>query len=181
MELTRFCVFLLLCIVLFVLERFHPYWISLKKNPEKWKRWSLHFWLIAITYLLIYALLPMSLIDFARQREPIFKESFFFGGYQLVCLLVFDLTIYFQHRLFHHLSFLWRLHRLHHSDLFLDASSALRFHPLEIIFSLVIKMGLIFILRPSPLTVLIFELLLSSFALFSHANIKISESWEKKF
>ena len=91
----------------------------------------------------------------------------------IVSVLVLDLVIYAQHLLFHRISFLWRLHRMHHTDLDLDLTSALRFHPLEIVFSLVIKLALVALLGPPALAVLIFEVLLNGMAMFNHGNFRI--------
>jgi sterol desaturase/sphingolipid hydroxylase (fatty acid hydroxylase superfamily) len=69
--------------------------------------------------------------------------------------------------------FFWRFHRVHHSDLDLDVSSGLRFHPIEIIGSMLFKIGLIFSLGPTPMGVLVFEAILNGMALFSHSNFKL--------
>ena len=84
-----------------------------------------------------------------------------------------DFIIYWQHRIFHRLPTLWRLHILHHTDGNLDASSALRFHPLEIVVSLVIKIAAILFLGVSPLAVMIFEIILNGMALFNHSNLQM--------
>ena len=73
----------------------------------------------------------------------------------------------------HVVPWLWRLHRLHHTDLALDTSSGVRFHPLEILFSLLVKLGAVLALGAPPLAVLVFEILLSSFSLFTHTNVAI--------
>lgn len=88
-------------------------------------------------------------------------------------VVALDLVIYLQHVLFHFLPTLWRLHRMHHSDLDLDASSGNRFHPLEIVISIVIKLGAILVIGASPLAVLLFELLLNATSTFNHGNIHI--------
>jgi sterol desaturase/sphingolipid hydroxylase (fatty acid hydroxylase superfamily) len=87
--------------------------------------------------------------------------------------LLFDLLIYAQHRLFHRIDWLWRLHRVHHSDMNIDVTTAVRFHPLEIILSMIIKMCLVVTLGTPPLAVLIFEVALSVTALFNHGNIAL--------
>lgn len=88
-------------------------------------------------------------------------------------LLLLDLAIYAQHRAMHTLPGLWRLHRMHHTDLTLDATSALRFHPLEMLLSLAYKCALAVALGIDPLVLLAFEALLSAFALFTHANLAL--------
>jgi len=92
-----------------------------------------------------------------------------------LCVVILDLMIYIQHILVHVVPFFWRFHIVHHSDLDLDVSSGLRFHPLEILGSMLFKIGLVYALGPSVLTVLIFESILNGMALFSHSNITLPE------
>jgi sterol desaturase/sphingolipid hydroxylase (fatty acid hydroxylase superfamily) len=87
--------------------------------------------------------------------------------------LLLDLAIYLQHRLFHAVPLFWRLHRVHHTDLDLDLSSGFRFHPLEILLSLLYKVALVAVLGISPVVVLVFEATLSAAALFNHANLRL--------
>jgi sterol desaturase/sphingolipid hydroxylase (fatty acid hydroxylase superfamily) len=84
-------------------------------------------------------------------------------------------VIYWQHVLFHKVPVLWRLHRVHHADLEFDVTTALRFHPLEIILSMVIKFVIIALLGASAVAVLIFEVLLNAVAMFNHSNVKIPD------
>lgn len=91
----------------------------------------------------------------------------------LASLILLDLAIYFQHVLFHRVPALWALHRVHHSDVDLDVSTALRFHPFEMLLSLLIKMAIVVMLGVPPLGVLVFEILLNATAMFNHANAKI--------
>ena len=88
-------------------------------------------------------------------------------------LLLLDLAIYWQHRWLHAVPWLWPLHRTHHTDTTLDATSALRFHPLEIVLSLLYKVALAVALGLEPALVLAFEALLSSFALITHADLAL--------
>lgn len=90
-------------------------------------------------------------------------------------LLLLDLAIYFQHRLFHHVPILWRLHRMHHADLDIDVTTGIRFHPLEILLSLAIKFIVIVALGAPPLAVLIFEIALNATSMFNHANSSMPE------
>ncbi len=91
----------------------------------------------------------------------------------LSSLLVLDLVIYAQHALFHRINFFWRIHRMHHTDMDLDLTSALRFHPLEIIISLLIKMAVVAVLGPPAVAVFIFEVLLNGMSMFNHGNFRI--------
>jgi len=91
----------------------------------------------------------------------------------IIALILLDLIIYAQHVISHKIPLLWRLHKIHHTDLDVDVTTAVRFHPLEILLSMVFKMAVVVILGPAVMAVIIFEIALSSFALFSHTNLKI--------
>ena len=88
----------------------------------------------------------------------------------LLAFLLFDLAIYWQHRLLHTIPLLWPLHRVHHSDTSFDVTTGVRFHPAEIALSMAIKLGLVVALGPHPAAVVIFELLLSASSLLTHAD-----------
>lgn len=90
-----------------------------------------------------------------------------------VAILLLDLAIYWQHRLMHLWPWLWRLHRVHHADTAFDVTTGVRFHPLEIALSMVIKLALISLLGPHPAAVLTFELMLSLGSLFTHTDIAL--------
>ena len=91
----------------------------------------------------------------------------------VVTVVILDFAIYMQHLVFHRVDMFWRLHQMHHSDLDLDFTSAVRFHPVEIVLSMLIKMGLVVALGAHPASVLVFELILFGLAAFNHANIRI--------
>ncbi len=91
----------------------------------------------------------------------------------LVSMLLLDLAIYLQHVMFHSVPALWRLHRMHHADLDFDATTGLRFHPVEILISMAIKLAIVAALGPPAIAVLLFEVILNATALFNHANIKL--------
>jgi sterol desaturase/sphingolipid hydroxylase (fatty acid hydroxylase superfamily) len=87
--------------------------------------------------------------------------------------LVLDLAIYWQHRLFHWWRPLWRLHRMHHADTYFDFTTGVRFHPLEFLLSMALKLGLVVLLGPPALAVLLFEIGLNCIVMFNHANIRL--------
>lgn len=87
--------------------------------------------------------------------------------------LLLDLAIYLQHATFHAVPWLWRLHRMHHADQDFDLTTGLRFHPGEIILSMLIKLALVLALGLSPATVLLFEVVLNATAIFNHANVRL--------
>ncbi|UCE71070.1 MAG: sterol desaturase family protein [Nitrospiraceae bacterium] len=88
-------------------------------------------------------------------------------------VLILDCIIYLQHLMFHAVPLLWRLHMMHHADLDYDVTTGLRFHPIEIIISMVIKMASVAALGASPVTVVLFEIVLNATAMFNHGNIKL--------
>lgn len=93
-----------------------------------------------------------------------------------LAIILLDLAIWFQHVLSHKVPVLWRIHRVHHADRDLDASSALRFHPAEILLSAAYKVAIIALLGPAVLAIVLFEIILNASALFNHANLAIP-SW----
>lgn len=88
-------------------------------------------------------------------------------------VLLLDIAIYWQHRAMHQVPLLWRLHRVHHSDVHVDVTTALRFHPLEMLLSMGYKIVLVGLLGLHPLTVIVFELSLNLLAMFNHSNIAV--------
>ena len=88
-------------------------------------------------------------------------------------IVLLDLIIYLQHQVFHYVPILWRFHMMHHSDLDLDVSSGVRFHPVEIIISTGVKALSVLLLGVAPLAVVIFEIVLNATALFNHSNVRM--------
>lgn len=97
----------------------------------------------------------------------------------VLAIVALDLAIYLQHVMFHAVPALWRLHRMHHADLEFDVSTGLRFHPVEIILSMIIKLAVVAALGPPALGVLMFEVLLNATSMFNHANIRIPERLDR--
>jgi sterol desaturase/sphingolipid hydroxylase (fatty acid hydroxylase superfamily) len=91
----------------------------------------------------------------------------------IVSILVLDLAIYLQHVMFHAVPTLWRLHRMHHADLDFDVTTGLRFHPVEILLSMGLKLAIIAAFGPPAIAVLIFEVLLNATTMFNHSNVNI--------
>jgi sterol desaturase/sphingolipid hydroxylase (fatty acid hydroxylase superfamily) len=90
-----------------------------------------------------------------------------------VSVLLLDMVIYLQHLLFHRIPLLWRLHRLHHADQDIDVTTAARFHPIEIILSVWIKIAAVMLLGVPPIAVIIFEVVLNVSAMFNHSNARM--------
>jgi sterol desaturase/sphingolipid hydroxylase (fatty acid hydroxylase superfamily) len=97
----------------------------------------------------------------------------------VVSVAALDLAIYLQHVMFHAVPALWRLHRMHHADLEIDVTTGLRFHPVEILLSMGIKLAVVAVLGPPAVAVLIFEVLLNATAMFNHSNVKLPEKVDR--
>ena len=118
--------------------------------------------------------------QFAEERGwGLFNFIEWLGGLEVIAvIIILDLMIYTQHVLVHVIPFFWQFHVVHHSDLDLDVSSGLRFHPIEILGSMLFKVGLVIVIGPSPIAVVIFEVILNGMALFSHSNITLPDKLE---
>ncbi|MEX1215783.1 sterol desaturase family protein [Saccharospirillum sp.] len=97
----------------------------------------------------------------------------------VLSVLILDLAIYFQHRLFHAIPWLWRLHRMHHADLEFDVTTGLRFHPLEILISMGIKLIAVMLLGAPAVSVIIFEVILNATSMFNHGNVNLPASVDR--
>lgn len=91
----------------------------------------------------------------------------------LAAILLLDLAIWAQHVAFHRVPLFWRLHRVHHADMDIDVTTGLRFHPVEIILSMLFKFAVIALLGPAAVAVLVFEVVLNGAAMFNHANLRL--------
>jgi len=91
----------------------------------------------------------------------------------LLSLILFDLAIYLQHVMFHAVPLFWRIHRVHHADPDYDLTTGLRFHPFEIVISMLFKFAVILVLGPSLLATIFFEIVLNAMAMFNHSNISL--------
>lgn len=98
----------------------------------------------------------------------------------LIAVVALDLVIWAQHVFFHAVPALWRLHRVHHADLDYDLTTGLRFHPVEILLSMVIKLAAVLVLGPPVLAVILFEVILNGMALFNHANVGLPAGVERR-
>ena len=91
----------------------------------------------------------------------------------VLSVMLMDLVIYLQHVMVHAIPALWRLHRVHHADLDYDVTTGARFHPIEILLSMLIKIGTIMVLGPPLVAVVIFEVVLNATAMFNHSNVRL--------
>ena len=97
----------------------------------------------------------------------------------VLAVVVLDFVMYCQHVMFHAVPALWRLHMVHHADLDFDMTTGVRFHPIEILLSMVVKMAVIGALGAAPLAVILFEMLLSATSIFNHGNIALPRAFDR--
>jgi len=160
-------------------------WIKPRRqqNTRRVSRWVNNLGLVVVATLLVRLVVPMGLAVIAFQVQAagwgLFNHLTLSLWLEIVLALVLlDLAIYWQHRIFHQVPVLWRLHRVHHSDQAFDVSTAVRFHPLEILLSIFIK-GLLVLMLGIPATaIIIFEVILNGVALFNHGNIRLPKGWD---
>lgn len=173
--MLRLSLFLSLLALLAVAERF---WPRHSASPRRRQRWPVNIGLGIINTLCLRLFLPWLAVDVAFWaqandvgvlhwlRVPPWPAA-------VIAFATLDLVIYTQHRLMHRIDILWRLHRVHHTDVALDVSSGIRFHPLEILLSMLVKIAAVLLLGASPAVVLAFEIVLSSFSLMTHTNLRL--------
>jgi len=177
----RLGTFLAIFIVLAIFETIVP---RRTLHYPKSRRWMTNLSIGVINTALARLLLP-----FAGAAAAIWADDHDFGllnnvsfpGWLelIVFLLVFDLTIYSQHRLFHAVKPLWRLHRMHHTDPDYDVTTGNRFHPVSILLSGLIKTAAILLMGPAVVAVVAAEILLNLTSMFNHSNIRIPEQLDR--
>jgi sterol desaturase/sphingolipid hydroxylase (fatty acid hydroxylase superfamily) len=144
------------------------------------KRWPSNLSIVVLDTFLVRLMFPVAAVGAA-----LLAETRDWGLFQVLetplwlvvvaSALALDLAICFQHVLLHAVPALWRLHRMHHADLEFDVTTGARFHPLEIVLSMVIKLGVVVALGAPAIAVLIFEVLLNATSMFNHGNVRIPE------
>jgi len=148
------------------------------RSYSRLARWPSNLAIVAFNTVLLRLLLPataLSLALIAAQRGWGLLNNLRLPWWStvVVSVVLLDLAIYLQHVMFHAVPALWRLHRMHHADLDIDVTTGARFHPIEIILSMLIKFGVVAALGASAVGVLIFEVLLNATSMFNHGNVHI--------
>jgi len=153
-------------------------------TTSKAGRWFANLAVIAlnpISIRLVFPIVPVGMALFAQERSWGFLNHVGLPYWLevVIAVILLDFTIYLQHVLHHAVPLLWRLHMMHHSDLDIDVTTGMRFHPIEIVLSLGIKIAAVAVIGPPVLAVLIFEVALNSTTLFNHSNLLIPESLDR--
>ncbi|MEZ9232731.1 sterol desaturase family protein [Vibrio amylolyticus] len=161
-------------------------WLTPKKGltQNKLTRWANNLALISISSILVSLLLPIVAYQAASYAMSngigLFNQfSIPFVVVLFVSILILDFAIYCQHVIFHRVPILWRLHRVHHADQDIDMTTGARFHPIEIILSMLVKMGVVVLLGIPPTAVIVFEIILNVSAMFNHSNARLYPSVDR--
>jgi sterol desaturase/sphingolipid hydroxylase (fatty acid hydroxylase superfamily) len=155
-------------------------WLAPRRilTVSKVLRWANNLGIVFLYTALLRVLFPAAAVGmavFAQSRGWGLLNHFdiTYALAVLIAVVAMDVTIYMQHVMFHAVPALWRLHGVHHADLDFDVTTGARFHPIEIILSMLIKFAVIAVLGSPPVSVVIFEVLLNATAMFNHSNARI--------
>jgi len=147
-------------------------------TTSKTRRWATNLGIVALDTVLARLIFQVAAVGVALIAAD--KGWGLFNGLDwpvwlevLLTVVLLDFAIYIQHVLFHAIPVLWRLHMVHHADLDYDVTTGARFHPIEILLSVGIKMGVVILLGAPAAGVVAFEVILNATAMFNHSNVKI--------
>ncbi len=149
-------------------------------SVPKAQRWGANLGLVVLNTVILRLLFPAAAVGVAFTASQqgwgllnIYAVPFPIAV--VIGVVAMDFVIWLQHVMVHAIPLLWRLHRVHHADLDYDLTTGARFHPIEILLSMLIKFGTILLLGPPVVAVIVFEVLLNAVAMFNHGNIHIPE------
>lgn len=176
--IIRLVVFLGLFALLASLEALAPR--RVRSQPRS-TRWFTNWGVTIINTLTLRALafaLPLlavgAAIDAEAQGWGLFNALVLPMWLEVILVvLLLDFAIWLQHLITHKVPLLWRLHRVHHADVDMDVTTAIRFHPIEIALSMLLKIGLVYLLGPAAIAVVLFEIILNGTAMFHHSNLAL--------
>ena len=173
--LIRLCVFAGIFAAMAAWEVLAP---RRERKLARGTRWPSNIGIVVLDTVLVRLVLPTTAVGLALVAEARGWGLMHALGLPLwasvpLAIVALDLAIYLQHVLFHAVPALWRLHRVHHADLEIDVTTGARFHPIEILLSMGIKLGVVAALGTPAVAVLIFEVLLNATSMFNHSNVRM--------
>ncbi len=147
-------------------------------TASKLWRWTSNIGVVALSTVLLRFVFPVAAVGLAvvaAERGWGLLNNVALPGWleTAAAVIALDFAIYLQHVIFHAVPALWRLHRMHHADLDFDVTTGVRFHPIEILLSMLIKLAVVAALGPSAIAVVIFEVLLNATSMFNHSNARV--------
>ena len=176
--ILRLTFFLSILIILIMAEILFPKKKRIHNRKVRWITNGLITLINTASVNIVHIAIPLiaivAAIDVSNGKMGLFNIINFPIWIEIILtVIILDFIIWGQHLLSHKIPFVWRFHRMHHTDRDLDVTTAVRFHPFEIIFSMFIKITSIYILGASAIAVIIFEIMLNGMAMFNHANLRI--------
>lgn len=176
--ILRLTFFLSILIILIMAEILFPKKKRIHNRKDRWITNGLITLINTASVNIVHIAIPLiaivAAIDVSNGKMGLFNIINFPIWIEIILtVIILDFIIWGQHLLSHKIPFVWRFHRMHHTDRDLDVTTAVRFHPFEIIFSMFIKITSIYILGASAIAVIIFEIMLNGMAMFNHANLRI--------
>lgn len=182
-QIIRFAAFAGVLSAMLAWEEFKPW----RRYSRRWGRRLSNIGLAVTSSVLLFA------VPILASGTAIYAQKYGIGLFNVwevpswlagvLAFLALDLLIWGQHLVFHKVPMLWRLHRVHHSDTDFDTTTGLRFHPIEIVLSMGLKMGAVLLLGAPVLAVLVFEIALNAITLFNHTNVSLpgrSDRWLRR-
>lgn len=173
--------FLLIFVLIAIWEIFLPRRVLTTSKIVRWFSNLSIIFLNAILVRVLFFMLPVGMALLSQERSWGLLNNYTLPYWLKVFIgvIVLDFVIYLQHVMFHAVPLLWRMHMMHHADLDFDVTTGLRFHPLEILISMLIKLAAVVVIGPPVLAVIIFEVLLNGTSMFNHGNIRIPKSIDR--
>ncbi|MCB1366628.1 MAG: sterol desaturase family protein [Rhodobacteraceae bacterium] len=182
--LIRLAAFLGLFALFAVIEALAP---RRRRVQSRARRWATNIGIVAIDQVAVRLMalaLPLLAVGAALDAQqngwglfnltdwPVWVEV-------LGAILILDFAIWAQHLIIHKVPLFWRFHRVHHADRDFDVTTALRFHPVEILASMLVKVGVVYLIGPAALAVILFEIILNGTAMFNHSNIRLPQALDR--
>lgn len=174
-NLIRTGTFITMVCVMLLLEALFP---RKTRTQPRQGRWLTNLGIVVLDSIALRLLVPLLAIEVADQMAarhwglfnqldwPMWLEI-------IICVLLLDMLIYWQHVLSHRIPILWKFHQVHHADRDIDATTGVRFHPVEIVLSMIYKIFWVVVLGPAAMAVFLFEVILNACAVFNHANLSL--------
>lgn len=178
---VRLSIFFGVLVAMALLEALLP---KKKRSMPRLQRWVTNLSLVVIDSVVLRLVTPVLAIGVASWaltnnigllnwlRLPVVAEF-------LVAFLLLDMLIYIQHVISHKLPVLWRFHKVHHTDRDIDVTTGVRFHPIEIILSMLYKLACVALIGPSVVVVIVFEIALNASAMFNHSNLSLTKPFDR--
>ena len=174
-ELVRPAVFVVVFLLMALAETAYP---RKALSQNRWQRWVTNWSLVLVNTFALRVFVPVLAVGLA-----VYVDAKGWGLLGLIDLpkwveivaavVLLDLAIYGQHLVSHKVPLLWRVHKVHHVDRDIDVTTGSRFHPIEILLSMAFKLACVVVLGPSAVAVFLFEVILSTSAMFNHSNVRL--------